>query len=348
VPRGEKVELLVLVASHPTPLDFLGPLSRGGTGHSLTRRDQRQTGTSLGVGSRTHKRFALLARQQTPPKPLLDARPPSPRASQTPTPPLAEGRSGWCYLPKRLRRGGVRPRSIIGPELPARQSATCSPSAALLEGMLDSQVCGKSCSAARTGAGERGRAGGPREMCPQATPDGARGAHPAGPETALPPIDASNHNLNRPADLRTGLWPRRAAFRAGRRAASTNIPARPCRPSRPQTDFTVDIAVKYIYRGYTAVLRHLPKLALLLVSASLGVRLGEGGRPASGWMGVPPELPGACAVRRPAAVARGAPAPWRLAVGRPAFALNAVSYNAGAARTNPSRAPATPPGARVT
>jgi hypothetical protein len=33
----------------------------------------------------------------------------------------------------------------------------------------------------------------------------------------------------------------------------------------------VDIAVKYIYRGYTAALKHLPTLALLVVAASLGV-----------------------------------------------------------------------------
>ncbi|GBF91682.1 hypothetical protein Rsub_03986 [Raphidocelis subcapitata] len=38
-------------------------------------------------------------------------------------------------------------------------------------------------------------------------------------------------------------------------------------------DFTVDIAVKYIYRGYTVVLKHLPKLALLAVSATLGLEL---------------------------------------------------------------------------
>jgi hypothetical protein len=36
-------------------------------------------------------------------------------------------------------------------------------------------------------------------------------------------------------------------------------------------DFTVDIASKYIYRGYTTVLKHLPKLALLVVASSLGV-----------------------------------------------------------------------------
>jgi hypothetical protein len=35
----------------------------------------------------------------------------------------------------------------------------------------------------------------------------------------------------------------------------------------------VDIAAKYIYRGWTAVLKHAPKLALLFLSASLGVRM---------------------------------------------------------------------------
>ena len=45
----------------------------------------------------------------------------------------------------------------------------------------------------------------------------------------------------------------------------------PARTNAQQTDFTVDIAVKYIYRGYTAVTRHLPKVALLFVAASLGV-----------------------------------------------------------------------------
>ena len=45
----------------------------------------------------------------------------------------------------------------------------------------------------------------------------------------------------------------------------------PVRYTSQNTDFTVDIAVKYIYRGYTAVTRHLPKVALLFVAASLGV-----------------------------------------------------------------------------
>ena len=61
--------------------------------------------------------------------------------------------------------------------------------------------------------------------------------------------------------------------------------ARPPPTARAPADFTVDIAVKYIYRGYTVVLKHAPKLALLVISAMLGVR-----GVAAGWQGIGAQL----------------------------------------------------------
>ncbi|KAI8464760.1 MAG: FAE1/Type III polyketide synthase-like protein-domain-containing protein [Monoraphidium minutum] len=47
----------------------------------------------------------------------------------------------------------------------------------------------------------------------------------------------------------------------------------PARSRAVLPDFTVDIASKYIYRGYTKLCRHFPTLALLTVAASLGLEL---------------------------------------------------------------------------